>query len=141
MEHIGAPIPLMAERVRTWLAKGVTVKIFTARATAGDEQIAIIQDWTERHFGERLPVTATKDFAMVSLFDDRAVQIQMNTAARRLSPARALSLAKAHGYAVEIRADGSYRFDPALTPLAAAPLTPLEKARQERAARYGSDAG
>lgn len=29
--------------------------------------------------GRELPVTATKDFAMIELWDDRAVQVRMNT--------------------------------------------------------------
>lgn len=94
--HIGEPIPLMIERVRGWLAEGREVRIFTARvadagvvlfnkdATHRDVPAVInaIQDWTEKHLGKRLPVTATKDFGMIELWDDRAVQIIANTGKR-----------------------------------------------------------
>lgn len=84
---IGDPIPKMALRVRSWLAQGVDVRIFTARASDLNElrrerSVKEIQDWTEQHFGRRLPVTATKDFAMVELWDDRAVQVIPNTGMR-----------------------------------------------------------
>jgi hypothetical protein len=82
-KHIGEPIPLMAARVETWLADGKTVKIFTARAasTYTERELAIeaIQDWTEKHFGVRLEVTAEKDFRMVQLWDDLARQVKENT--------------------------------------------------------------
>lgn len=90
---IGEPITEMANRVRVWLVQGKDVRIFTARVgrtgktsdvgtddgSWADEQERLIQDWTEKHFGVRLPVTATKDFAMIALYDDRAIQVEMNT--------------------------------------------------------------
>lgn len=84
---IGRPIPAMAERVRQWLDKGVTVKIFTARVGGPDSEetqreIKRIQDWTQEHFGRMLPVTAQKDFAMIELWDDRCVQVIANTGQR-----------------------------------------------------------
>lgn len=98
-KHIGEPIPLMAERVRTWLAEGKDIRIFTARVDGGYAALAmghsdaakfhdvayivsIIQDWTEKHFGRRLPVTNQKDFGLIELWDDRAVQIMFNTGLR-----------------------------------------------------------
>lgn len=79
---IGAPVPRMVERVKCWLAEGITVKVFTARATGDAEMIAAVQDWTEKHIGQRLEVTCCKDFAMIELWDDRAVQVQVNTGMR-----------------------------------------------------------
>lgn len=84
---IGEPIPAMAERVREWLANDREVRIFTARVGSGDPEEAEyerkhIQDWTEKHFGKRLTVTATKDFAMVELWDDRCIQVEINTGRR-----------------------------------------------------------
>lgn len=79
--HIGEPVPAMAFRVRKWLADGRDVRIFTARAGV-PEQVPPIQAWCERHFGTVLPVTATKDFAMTELWDDRAVQVEPNTGRR-----------------------------------------------------------
>lgn len=98
-EHIGEPVPSMAFRVRKWLADGRDVRIFTARVDGGEVAIAmgnvegekfrnvdrirsIIQDWTEFHFGVRLPVTNKKDYGMVELWDDRAVQVEPNTGKR-----------------------------------------------------------
>lgn len=81
--EIGEPIELMANRVKAWLEDGQEVRIFTARVGHPDEiaeqEREKIQDWTEKHFGVRLPVTATKDFAMIELWDDRAIRVEMNT--------------------------------------------------------------
>lgn len=85
--HIGAPVPAMVSRVRKWLDDGRDVRIFTARvshdgthARMVEAQHAMIRvmDWCEQHFGRTLPVTCTKDFAMIELWDDRAVQVQAN---------------------------------------------------------------
>lgn len=80
-DHIGEPVPVMADRVRKWLSAGIDVRIFTARASV-PEMIPPIQDWTEKHFGVRLAVTNVKDFSMIELYDDRAVQIEANTGRR-----------------------------------------------------------
>lgn len=80
-EHIGAPIPLMMDRVRAWIAAGKTVKIFTARACIPD-QIAPVVAWLERHGLAGIEVTNRKDFTMVELWDDRAIQVVMNTGRR-----------------------------------------------------------
>lgn len=80
-DHIGEPVPAMAFRVRKWLADGRDVRIFTARASV-PEQVAPVVAWAERHFGVALPVTNVKDFAMVELWDDRAVQVEPNTGRR-----------------------------------------------------------
>lgn len=82
-EHIGAPIPAMVERIKRWLGAGKDVRIFTARV-GGDpleafHQRHIIQVWCAEHVGCALPVTATKDYGMVELWDDRAVQVIANT--------------------------------------------------------------
>ena len=90
-DHIGEPVPAMLERVQRWLAKGERVKIMTARVAKSDwrpDEAAIehcrqvIQDWTEKHLGVRLPVTNVKDYSMLELWDDRAVQIIPNTGLR-----------------------------------------------------------
>lgn len=79
-DHIGEPVLAMLERVRQWLADGVEVRIFTARVSDGDpETVKLIEDWCERHVGQRLRVTNVKDYAMISLYDDRAVQVEANT--------------------------------------------------------------
>ena len=78
-EHIGEPIPLMLQRVKDWIDRGITVKIFTARCQNGPKQITVIEDWCMKHIGCTLEVTATKDFAMIELWDDRCVRVEMNT--------------------------------------------------------------
>jgi hypothetical protein len=79
--HIGEPIPEMVGRVHRWLSEGKVVKIFTARAE-DPENIPFIQDWCKRHIGEELPITNTKDFGMVELWDDRCVQVVPNEGRR-----------------------------------------------------------
>lgn len=77
--HIGAPIPAMLQRVRKWLADGRKVKLFTARITGPqDETNAFMRSWTSwsmTHLGQVLPVTCSKDFHMIELWDDRAVSV------------------------------------------------------------------
>jgi hypothetical protein len=104
----GKPIPLMVERVRTWINHDVDVRILTARVglpltnkyngsykeingfmgstckITGERfsdyrMISKIQDWTEQHVGKRLPVQCYKDVNMIELWDDRAVQVIANT--------------------------------------------------------------
>jgi hypothetical protein len=83
IEHIGAPIPAVAKRLKRLLAAGVDCRVFTARVSGlpadADEARRHIQDWTERHFGVRLAVTNAKDFAMHALYDDRCVAVETNT--------------------------------------------------------------
>jgi hypothetical protein len=74
---LGEPVLSMLEMVKSLLAAGVTVKIFSARACepAG---IPAIQDWAERHGLGRLEVTNLKDFNLIRFYDDRAIQICPN---------------------------------------------------------------
>ena len=103
-DHIGEPIPAMVERVKAWLAEGKDVRIFTARVwplgtfenhisinnTEQDllrvacalEARKAVQAWCMAHFGRELPITCVKDYGMVELWDDRAVQVVKNTGAR-----------------------------------------------------------
>lgn len=82
-EHIGAPVPAMVERVKRWLQEGYEVRVFTARvsgphAEAREVEIAV-KRWCLEHVGAELPVTCTKDFDMLELWDDRAVTVEPNT--------------------------------------------------------------
>jgi hypothetical protein len=92
--QVGPPIPRMVERVKAWLAEGQDVRIFTARVgvrpelssehgTANAEfaaaQVALIDAWCLEYLGTALPITATKDFQMIELWDDRCVQVVPNT--------------------------------------------------------------
>lgn len=83
--HIGAPVPAMQERVKRWLAEGREVRIFTARVSADTAQRSVaairfhIEKWCQEHLGIILPVTCTKDYDMIELWDDRAVRVEANT--------------------------------------------------------------
>ena len=98
-EHIGPPVPAMVERVARWLAEGRDVRIFTARVDGGEVALAMgdplgerfrdvarvraaIEAWCVQHLGRALPVTNRKDYGMVELWDDRAVQVIPNTGRR-----------------------------------------------------------
>jgi hypothetical protein len=85
---IGEPIAPMVERVKRWLEQGKTVKIFTARMHGhgmpliggGVEDVRTpIENWCREHIGRVLEITNVKDFGMVELWDDRAVQVESNT--------------------------------------------------------------
>lgn len=43
------------------------------------DAVTAIRAWCLEHIGVVLPITNVKDFAMVELYDDRAVQVVMNT--------------------------------------------------------------
>ncbi len=81
VDHIGAPNPLMVDRVKRWLQAGIEVRIFTARISGGEalRVTNVIERWCEKHLGEKLAVTNTKDFDMIELWDDRAVSVETNT--------------------------------------------------------------
>lgn len=84
--RIEAPIPLMVERVKRWLAEGKNVRILTARVARGfdpkAENYIAVSNWTKETFGEYLHVTSEKDPNMIELWDDRAVQVIPNTGLR-----------------------------------------------------------
>jgi hypothetical protein len=105
--HCGEPIAPMVKLVKKWRAEGRDVRIFTARVfpvafaapTAFHGEWAIIpgvglpserikgcglaitaiQAWCKEHLGEILPITCVKDYGMIELYDDRAVQVRANT--------------------------------------------------------------
>lgn len=99
--HVGEPVPAMLQRVKLWLAAGEEVRIFTARihpidgcvmpgemlmfqpATPRDRDAVLalraIQDWCLAWLGVVLPVTNVKDYGMKELYDDRCVQVELNT--------------------------------------------------------------
>jgi 2'-5' RNA ligase len=79
--HIGEPIGPMLDRVKQWLKDGNNVKILTARVNEDPGGVArsAIEDWTQKHLGQKLPITDVKDQHMVALYDDRAVPVERNT--------------------------------------------------------------
>lgn len=91
IEHIGEPVPAMLDRVKTWLGEGREVRIFTARVYRPDGGInniarEYITGWLRRVGLPDLEVTNVKDFAMIELWDDRAVQVEANTGLAYVHP-------------------------------------------------------
>lgn len=82
---LGDPIPRVMGLVRDLLFNDIEVRIFTARA-AIPEQVKAIQDWCEANRLPRLRVTATKDFNMICLVDDRAIHVSPNDGTFHVSP-------------------------------------------------------
>ena len=87
--HVGPPVPRMVQRVKAWLAEGREVRIVTARANPIDytpaqyvTAMTTVEEWCEKHIGRRLPVTCSKDYRMVELWDDRAIQVIPNVGLR-----------------------------------------------------------
>lgn len=84
-DHIGEPIERIVDLIRTYREAGYEVRIMTARVSnpEGDRDVervrALIQAYTLQHIGEVLPVTCCKDYGMIKLYDDRAVQVIANT--------------------------------------------------------------
>lgn len=92
IEEIGEPVPAMLERVLEWLNDGKEVRIVTARVYCGesgepagdryrDAQFSrtLIEKWCLKYIGVKLPITCCKDFGMITLWDDRVVQVKLNT--------------------------------------------------------------
>lgn len=77
-DHIGDPIPMMLDKVKGWLDKGIVVKIFTARA---DDPTTIppIKKWLKKVGLPDLEITNKKDQTMERFYDDRAVRVKKNT--------------------------------------------------------------
>jgi hypothetical protein len=76
----------MVARIKRWLAEGHTVKIVTARVSEVGQRPEVIDaervkigKWCVQHIGQNLGVTASKDYAMIQLWDDRCVQVEPNT--------------------------------------------------------------
>jgi hypothetical protein len=89
---IGPPIPEMLNRVKQWVHRmihheDIAVRIMTARVCpvgrqSPDEcadQERKIRAWCLEHIGVELPVTYSKDFQMITLYDDRCIQVEHNT--------------------------------------------------------------
>ena len=74
---IGRPIVPMMVRVKDWVACGVEVRIFTARA-CDPAQIPNIKNWLVNAGLPELVVTNIKDFDMTELYDDKAIRVKRN---------------------------------------------------------------
>ncbi|MCP4409220.1 MAG: hypothetical protein GY807_15985 [Gammaproteobacteria bacterium] len=84
-DHIGKPVPVMIARVKQWLEDDYQVKIVTARANF-KEGIPPIQTWLAKHRLPDLEVVSNKDFNMIELWDDRAIQVLPNSGKVILRP-------------------------------------------------------
>ena len=83
-EHIGVPVPRMLHRVLDWLNAGCEVRIVTARVSQDEDGSVrrVIEAWCMEHLGRVIPITNAKDYNMIELWDDRAVQVVPNTGER-----------------------------------------------------------
>ena len=63
---------------KTWVEQGIRVKIVTARAS-DPEGIPPVKSWLKKQGLPDLEVTNEKDFSMIELWDDRAIQVVPNT--------------------------------------------------------------
>jgi hypothetical protein len=82
--RIGAPIPLMVERIRNWIDLGYEVVIFTARMSHPDRatRVAVkaeVAKYTLDHVGAELEATAIKTMDISEFWDDRAIRVEHNT--------------------------------------------------------------
>lgn len=75
---IGPPVPEMVALLKKLMREGYQVKIFTARA-CDTQQIGMILKWLRNNGLPDLEITNMKDFEMICLYDDRAVQVITNT--------------------------------------------------------------
>lgn len=76
--QLGAPVPLMVERLYDWQRRGLMVKIVTPLAST-EEGVVRVRDWLVEHGLPGLPVTNAKDLHMLELWDARCVQVIPNT--------------------------------------------------------------
>ena len=64
----------------------IALRLIASQAPIGNirflsaaESIEAIREWCRKHIGQTLPITCVKDYGMVQLWDDRAVQVRPNT--------------------------------------------------------------
>lgn len=82
--HIGKPIQPMVDRIKMWLDEGIEVRVFTARMASPGPVLLEFRKELDRWLRDAglprtLIATNVKDFNMLELYDDRAVQVEMNT--------------------------------------------------------------
>jgi histidinol phosphatase-like enzyme len=79
--EIGKPIPKMLEQLKSWLAKGYKVSIFTARLSHTGEaakQTALIEKFLEENGLPKLNITCTKMYYFTHFVDDKAYHAEKN---------------------------------------------------------------
>jgi hypothetical protein len=65
--------------VRDWLARGVEVRIFTARVMQDAARVAVVKQRCVELFGRELKITNVKDDGCLALYDDIAFRVEANT--------------------------------------------------------------
>lgn len=86
-DYIGPPVPKMMRKVKRYLSDNVQVKIVTARVAdrlEGDSDkirsnVIKIHNWCIENGLPKLEITCEKDYNMVTLYDDRCVEVEKNT--------------------------------------------------------------
>jgi len=76
--HIGEPINNIKQLLLMYISSGVEVRICTARA-CDPKQTTIVKKWLKKNNLPALVVTNSKDYGMIRLYDDKAVQVEFNT--------------------------------------------------------------
>ena len=79
---IGPPILAMVEKIKKAIAEGHTVKVFTARLADGenrDQLQRLIRAYTKKYIGVALDSTNEKDPGMITIWDDKAREVEKNT--------------------------------------------------------------
>lgn len=66
-------------RADKWIQRGEEVDERKLRLVGATLAAKAIQQWCFAHVGEVLPITCTKDYGMIELWDDRAVCVEKNT--------------------------------------------------------------
>ena len=81
VECIGKPIWSMWDRLKDHIARGDTVKIFTARVCGSNADKAhhFIKEWLKKNNFPDLEITNVKDHGCKFIYDDRVVQVERNT--------------------------------------------------------------
>lgn len=82
VDHFGVPVPKMVNRVRQHLAAGEEVRLFSARVSDPEWESKGKPAWEKVStylFGIPLEATNVKDYEMILLYDDKAVQVEENT--------------------------------------------------------------
>jgi hypothetical protein len=77
-DQIGEPIPGMMEWVKRAMTNGITIKIFTARAS-WPESLPHVKEWLTKHGIGHLEITNIKDMYCDRILDDKAIQVLRNS--------------------------------------------------------------
>src|SRR5258708_2659092 len=84
-DELGMPIHKTVSLIKEMLGQGYDVRILTARVgpqsddTNVDDVRTMIENWCLEHIGTILIVQNHKCYEMIQLYDDRAIQVELNT--------------------------------------------------------------